>query len=181
MKTHTRTPDRGPISRSGRNVLLMLSAVTALLALACGSQEQFAAPAAGPGTPGTSQTAPQKDAGLKTSLVTRPGRIYALDDLIAAGWKKSRTFETGTLPGATAAALGFFNQKDIEVWVYPAHADALGQGVAAAKEAVGKGADQWTGVAGSVNRYNAYAVAGNLVLLCELDIADCEALIFRLP
>jgi hypothetical protein len=160
------------------NILLTLIAAAAFVAVACGSQDQAAAPAAGPGTP---QTALQQDASLKTSLVTRPEKTYALDELVAAGWKKSRAFETGTLPGATAAVLGFYNQKDIEVWVYPAHADALQQGVPVAEKAVASGADLWTGVAGSVNRYNAFAVAGNLVLLCELDIADCEALIARLP
>mgnify|MGYP001577242863 FL=1 len=175
---HCRDRDGSPARRSGLNVLLMLIAASTLLAAACGSQDQAAAPPAGLGTP---QTSRQQDDSLKTSLVTRPDKTYVLDELVAAGWKKSRAFETETLPGATAAALGFFNQKDIEVWVYPTHADALQQGVAAAEKAIAKEAGQTDYLIPVVNRYHAYAVVGNLVLLCERELATCEAFIARLP
>lgn len=170
-----------PAHLSWRNVVLLVTATSVLVASACGSHERNAAPAAGPGTGGTSQTAPPQDVGPKTSLVTRPDRIYGLDELIAAGWKKSRTFDTATLPGATAAVLGFFNQKDIEVWVYPAHARALLEGVPAAEKAITKEAGQTDYLIPVVNRYFAYAVVGNLVLLCERELATCEALIAKLP
>ncbi len=178
---HSRILDRSPARRRGLNVPVMLSAAFALLAAACGSQDQAAAPAAGTDTPQAAQTARPQDDGLKTSLVTRPDKTYALDDLVTAGWKKSRTFETDTLPGATAAAFGFFNQKDIEVWVYPAHADALQQGVPAAEKAIARKAGQTDYLIPVVNRYFAYAVVGNLVILCERELANCEALLAKLP
>lgn len=177
---HTRILDRSRARRSGLNVLLMLVAAFALLAAACGSQDQAAAPPAGADTPQAAQTARQQDDGLKTSLVTRPDKTYALDDLVAAGWKKSLTFETETLPGATAAALGFFKQKDIEVWVFPSHAAAIEFGVPPAEQVVARDPGPIIYYQ-SANRYAAYAVAGNLVLLCEREMADCEALLAKLP
>jgi hypothetical protein len=101
---------------------------------------------------------------------------------VSAGWKKSRDFDVATLPHATAAAFGFFNQRDIEVWAYPNHAEALEFGVPPAEQAVTrKPGELWISASARAKRYYAYAVAGNLVLLCERELADCEALLTKLP
>ncbi|MSQ35456.1 MAG: hypothetical protein EXR57_06595 [Dehalococcoidia bacterium] len=65
--------------------------------------------------------------------------------------------------------------------MYPSHADALLHGVRPAEQAVARKPGQTDYLIPVVNRYFAYAVVGNLVLLCERGLADCEALIAKLP
>lgn len=113
--------------------------------------------------------------------VVFPGRTLTVDELVAAGYKKSRELSVETLPGATEAWYGFFNRKDIEVRVYESHDAALGLGREPAYAATKKqkrrgGGDRGAGHEG-ITGYNAYLIAGNLVMLCELDVASCEALV----
>ncbi len=112
---------------------------------------------------------------LECSLIANPDGIYSIDDLVAVGYKKSRQFETATLPMAQEAWYGFFNQRDIEVWVYESHEQALEFGVEPAEVAISKRRGQLGGFVQA--RYPAYAVYGNLVMLCQIELATCEALI----
>ncbi|MBM3957106.1 MAG: hypothetical protein FJ313_03545 [Gemmatimonadetes bacterium] len=113
--------------------------------------------------------------------IIRRDRIYAIDDVAAAGFKKSKQYPTETLPHATAAWYGFFNQKDIEVWVYPTHEEALEFGVPPAEDATGRAWRKGGGEKGAGTKamftYGGYMVVGNLVILCELEVANCEALV----
>jgi len=127
-------------------------------------------------------------------------RVHTVDDVVAAGWTKSRQYPVETLPGVSEVWYGFFNQKDIEVRVYPSPEDAREHGVGPAQEAVDRGErsfganrallrlqygheGKWT--TGELSdlvsllrtRYAAYLVADNLVLLCETDLAACEDLV----
>ena len=54
-------------------------------------------------------------------LFVDTGTSYTVDDLVSVGYKKSRLIECEVLPNAQDAWYGFFNQKDIEVWVYESH------------------------------------------------------------
>ena len=62
-------------------------------------------------------------------LITRPGAMYTIDDLLAVGYKKNKQFEEDQVPGANDIWYGFFQQKDIEVRFYDSHASALEFGV----------------------------------------------------
>jgi len=131
-------------------------------------------------------------------------RVHTVDDVVAAGWTKSKQYPIETLPGVSEVWYGFFEGKDIEVRVYPSSEDAREHGIGPAQEAVDSGErsfgdnrallrlqygheGKWT--AGELSdlaatlrtRYAAYMVAGNLVLLCETDLAACENLVGHMP
>ena len=117
-------------------------------------------------------------------LITNATATYTVDDLVSFGYKKSRQIDTELLPNAQDAWYGFFNQKDIEVWVYETHQDALDFGVGPAEEIFGVKRAPKVGISvlpteRFVNKYAAYAVFGNLVMLCESELATCEALIAK--
>lgn len=122
-----------------------------------------------------------REAEQALSVVLAEDRTFTISDLQGAGWKRSKDFSVETLPHARTAAFGFFNQRDVEVWVYDSHDDALRHGRAPADEAIARRPGQTDYLIPVVNRYHAYAVAGNLILLCEVELADCEQLIARLP
>ena len=141
---------------------------------ACGSGD----PGAGVASDQDGQTAatPVDDSG--TSMVLDNGGIYTVGDFEAAGYKKVTQFDLETLPGATDAWFGFANQKNLEIRFYPSHRVALDEGVEPAEIAIGKGAVPWQKQ--PPVRFFAYVVVGNVVMLCELEIATCEAVIDRL-
>ena len=111
-------------------------------------------------------------------------KIYTIDDVSNAGWKKSKEISTETLNGASEAWYGFSKQKDLEIWVYPSNASAIADGVPPADAATGRGKPKpfaEGGISSTRTAYGAYAIVGNLVILCETDVADCLGLIEQLP
>ena len=158
--------------------LVSLAAMLTVLAVlvACGSD-----------SPAATGDEPQiRDAGgagglQEDQLITNASASYTMDDLVGVGFKKSKQFSTETLPGASDVWYGFFNQKDIEVRVYDSHADALEFGVDPAEAAIAKEPGQTDYLIPVVNRYPAYAVVGNMVMLCERQLATCQDLIAELP
>lgn len=110
-------------------------------------------------------------------LITRPGAIYTIDDLVAVGYKKNKQFEVDQVSGANDIWYGFFQQKDIEIRFYDSHAAAVELGVELAEEVIAKKAGQRDFLIPVVNLYPAYAVVGNTVMLCERQLSTCEALI----
>lgn len=108
------------------------------------------------------------------------GGVFGVDDVVAAGWKKSSELSPETLPDAISAWYGFYNQRDVEVRIYESHDVALSSGSAPADEATGRGKPAPFAVGGiSATRtsYTTYAVVGNLILLCEVKIEDCQGLL----
>ena len=103
-------------------------------------------------------------------------RTFTLDDLIAAGWKKSKQYTTENLPGAKEVWYGFYNRKDIEVRVYESAAAAGSQGRGPAEEAVSRPPAS-TDYLNPVSRYKAYLIVGNIVMLCDQEVADCVSLV----
>jgi len=164
--------------------LLFSGAFAVLLIAACGSPEErpTAAPEIGGEAPAEADAAAERAAG-ELFAVVRPDRVYTIDDVVAAGWKKSKQFSTETLPHAEDVWYGFFSRKDVEVRVYASHEDALEHGVPSAEEAVGRVGAQRGGWrlldfgGAAKTKYQAYAVVGNLVMLCETELAVCEGLI----
>lgn len=166
---HSRASER-PISTTGVKLFLWLLFVLLLMGAtaSCGSSDD----SVGSGEPESS--APDEE-GVR--LITRPDASYTIDNLVAAGFKKSKQFEVDTVPGATAVWYGFFQQKDIEVRFYESHSAALDMGVELADEVIGRKAGQRDYLIPVVNLYPAYAVVGNVIMLCERQLATCEALI----
>ena len=116
-----------------------------------------------------------------TSLIIESSTIYSIDDLIDAGWKKDRKFDNSEYPETVEIAYGFFQRKDIEAWVYNSADEAKKFGVNYGEQAVDKKPGQTDYLIPRVNRYHAYVIIGNLMLLCETEILDCQKLIDKLP
>ena len=104
-----------------------------------------------------------------------------MDDLVAVGYKKSKQFDVETVPAAQDVWYGFFNRRGIEVRVYTSYDDALELGADPAEEVIGRKAGQYDYLIPVVNLYPAYMVVGNLVGLCERELAVCRGLIDKLP
>ena len=105
-------------------------------------------------------------------------KTFTTDSFVAAGWKKSKEYDTATVPESTEIWYGFFNRKDIEIRFYQSHESALEHGVPLAEESLQMDAGARIGGVNTVRTgYSAYAVAGNAVLLRELDLSSCETLI----
>ena len=114
-------------------------------------------------------------------LITQPDRVYSVEDFLAIGWKKSKQLDKETLAQSIDAWYGFYMQKDIELRFYDSHEAALAYGVPPAQETIKKDAGARIGAATvwtvNIALYGAYAVAGNVVMMCELELASCETLI----
>ena len=150
----------------------LLPGLLLIAVMACGSGDGSAA---GEGIGG----AGEKAKAFAGRLIANPDGNYSMDDLVSVGYKKSKQFETNTLPNAQEVWYGFFKQRDIEVWVYENHEQAIEFGVGPAEAAILQGRGQDLGPI-VLARYTAYAVYGNLVMLCQLELATCEALIAEL-
>ena len=109
-----------------------------------------------------------------------PTGLFTVDDVVAAGWKKSKELSSETLPDATSVWYGFYKKRDVEVRIYESHETAMDSGTGPADEATGRGKPDRTGEGAGFfttrMSYSTYAIVGNLILLCELDIEDCQGL-----
>ena len=113
-----------------------------------------------------------------SSSIFHADKTFTTDSFMAAGWKKSKEYDTATVPESTEIWYGFFNQKDIEIRFYQSHESALEHGVPLAEQSLQMDAGARIGGVNTVRTgYSAYAVAGNAVMLCELDVSSCETLI----
>lgn len=141
------------------------------------------------------ESGPASGDGPQSKVVQADG-LYALDDFVAAGFKRGKTFDVEGLTGATDAYYGFwgldpYNRKEFEVRFYPSHSDAVEFGTFFAEERVGRDAkikiDEATWKQGlkearactrggqgyvdssncSISRYGDYVVYGNVILVCE--------------
>lgn len=156
-------------------VLLAGIGLLAMVAVACGS-----------GSGGSAASFPQ---------ISASGATYALDDLMALGFKKSRTYPLDGLPGASEAIFGFWripngDPVDFEVRFYNSHDDAVSLGKALAEDGSGDDAilddseatyqhgardrrliighgEGGGGRSGIGPKYADYAIFDNLVMLCQ--------------
>jgi len=74
--------------------------------------------------------------------ITPSDRIYTLDELLAAGFRKSRQYNVEGLPAAVEVWFGFwgpdpYSRKDYEVRFYASHEDAVEQGLDPADRVTG--------------------------------------------
>ncbi len=145
-------------------------------AIACGSDPSDGAPASG----GQPESGGISDFGFETSVIANTSGAYTADDVEAVGWKRSRQLPNDELAGVNEVWFGFFQQKNLEVWVYGSHDDALSLGSPLAQDIVAKTRGVSDGGAGpymkQTTHYAGYGVIGNLLVLCEHDVEVCSDL-----
>lgn len=173
---HSSTRESRKTGRTGlkRMLTLLFPLAVFAFAVACGSDS--GGPAASGGD------ADDSLASVSTTLYV--DRSFTFDDFVAVGWKKSRQFPTDTVPGSTDIWYGFFDQKDIEVRFYNSHEDASTLGVESASSAIDQafreggqvGASNRGAGSSAVTKYKAFAVVGDTVILCELNVDTCRSL-----
>ena len=118
------------------------------------------------------------DTAIDPVQITLPDGVFTADDVAAAGWKKSKELSPETLPGATSVWYGFYQQRDVEVRVYESQSEAIDLGQELADTATNRNKPQSTTLlANTRTSYLSYAIVGNLILLCEVKIEDCQGLI----
>jgi len=126
------------------------------------------------------------DESSATDAIVLTDQFFSTDSFIAAGWKKSKEYDTATVPESTEIWYGFFQQKDIEIRFYASHEAAIEHGVPAAEGSIegavkrSKGGNLLDVSGGSFTGYSDFLVAGNAVLLCEFDRTKCDVLVSTL-
>ena len=122
----------------------------------------------------------------ETASILLSDRDFTPDSFVTAGWKKSKQYDTETVPESSEIWYGFFNQKDIEIRFYETHEAAVEFGVPAATSSIegavkrSKGGKLLDFSGGSFTGYADYLVVGNAVLLCEFDRTRCDQLVANL-
>ena len=122
----------------------------------------------------------------ETASILLSDRDFTPDSFVTAGWKKSKQYDTATVPESSEIWYGFFNQKDIEIRFYETHEAAVELGVPAATSSIegavkrSKGGKLLDFSGGSFTGYADYLVVGNAVLLCEFDRTRCDQLVANL-
>ena len=122
----------------------------------------------------------------ETASILLSDRDFTPDSFVTAGWKKSKQYDTATVPESSEIWYGFFNQKDIEIRFYETHEAAVEFGVPAATSSIegavkrSKGGKLLDFSGGSFTGYADYLVVGNAVLLCEFDRTRCDQLVANL-
>ncbi len=174
-------------SLHNRALATVLMVAVSALSVACG---------AGDGEMGDGQTAPGSGGVAGQPVVADvqrifpDSRVYAAEDLKAAGMKVLNEYEVKEFPGAITAYHGAFNQVEYEVRFYASHTDAVDLGAGPADEVSGPDAvvtgdnvkyqegvthrrlcsraaqTPHSGCSYSA-RYGDYIIKGNMVLLCE--------------
>ena len=153
-----------------KRILLATFTLTLGVLIACGCQNS------------TSEDPSAKE-GVGTSSILLSDRNFTPDAFVKAGWKKSKQYDTTTVPESTEIWYGFFNQKDIEIRFYETHEAAVELGIPAATSSIegavkrSKGGKLLDFSGGSFTGYADYLIAGNAVLLCEFDRTRCDQLI----
>ena len=122
---------------------------------------------------------------LEAVQITLPDGVFTADDVAAVGWKKSKELSPETLPGVTSVWYGFYQQRDVEVRVYESQGEAISLGQELAEVASGRRKPSSMIDSGAITNaqtntrtsYLSYAIVGNLILLCEIKIEDCQSLL----
>jgi hypothetical protein len=151
---------------------LVILTLVSLAIVACGSED-----AASDGSSDVAEGAP---------AIFLADQTFTTDSFAAAGWKKSKEYDTATVPESNEIWYGFFNQKDIEIRFYSSHQDAIEFGVLAAEGSIegavkrSKGGRLLDFSGGSFTGYADYLIVGNAILLCEFDRTRCDELVANL-
>jgi hypothetical protein len=142
--------------------------------------------------------------------ITPSETTFTLDDLLAVGFKKDKTFDVEGLTAATHAYYGFwgidpYDRKEYEARFYGSHSDAVDFGTAFADERTGpdaiikSGESMWEEGAKDaracvrtssnsschLSKYGDYVIYGNMILICQgrdsaTSLEQCGALLEQL-
>ncbi|MBG82465.1 MAG: hypothetical protein CL791_04055 [Chloroflexi bacterium] len=156
--------------------LLVVLATMAITVVACGSSSD------------SSTSDSDSDTDLNPVQIVYPESVFTADDVAAVGWKKSKELSSETLPGVNSVWYGFYQQRDVEVRVYESHSEAISSGQDLADEHTGRRKPSTMIDSGAITNaqtntrtsYLSYAIVGNLIMLCEVKIEDCQDLIDNL-
>lgn len=155
--------------------ILITFALFAIVVFACGSEDSS-----------TDIQNEETAAEASSPAITRTNEVFSTESFVDAGWKKSKQYDTATVPESTEIWYGFYQQKDIEIRFYPTHDLAVSAGIPSAEESIegavkrSKGGNLLDFSGGSFTGYADYIVAGNAVLLCELERTHCDELLANL-
>ena len=83
------------------SITVIIILMTVALLAGCGSSDSAAV---------NSTVESEEDPILKL----QPGGLFTLDNVVAAGWKKSKELSSETLPDATGVWYGFYDQRDVK-------------------------------------------------------------------
>ena len=156
------------------SLLLVVLAAISIPAVACGSSN---------GDESVSDSV--ADTEIDAVQMTLPDSVFTADDVAAVGWKKSKELSSETLPGVSSVWYGFYQQRDVEVRVYESQMKAISLGQELADLHSGRRKPSSMIDSGAITNaqtstrtsYLTYAIVGNLILLCEIKIEDCQGLI----
>jgi len=178
-------------ARSGLAALLFAVALASLVTVACGTEGG----GQGEGAPAKAAKA-EATVAPKVQKILDTGQAFAFDDLLAAGFKKGKTYNVEGLEKAVAAYYGFYgldpyNRQEYEVRFYESHDDAIVYGIPMADEVTGVDTRivetllTWKAHKTEVRqclglgthshhvhscdtpKYADYVVRGNMILMCE--------------
>ncbi len=166
---------------------LLVFSFALLAAIGCGTSGDSFISNDAPAAAGDSAT-------VLANRILSPTGNFTLDDLLAAGFKKSKTYDVSELPSAVEVYYGFFgadtyNRKDFEIRFYASHEDVLSVGVEWADEGTGLEAillqnyQRWDeglrerricaangghhiGKCDNA-KYSDYVIVGNMIMMCE--------------
>jgi hypothetical protein len=156
------------------SLLLVVLAAISIPVVACGSSN---------GDESVSDSV--ADTEIDAVQMTLPDSVFTADDVAAVGWKKSKELSSETLPGVSSVWYGFYQQRDVEVRVYESQMKAISLGQELADLHSGRRKPSSMIDSGAITNaqtstrtsYLTYAIVGNLILLCEIKIEDCQGLI----
>tara|TARA_B100000029_G_scaffold103087_1_gene93588 strand:- start:384 stop:827 length:444 start_codon:yes stop_codon:yes gene_type:complete len=115
-----------------------------------------------------------------TSMITDEDKIYKIEDFKNIGWKQNKKLNNSDFPKTTGIWYGFFNKRDVEIWIYNSHSDVLENGMSYAEEAINKRPTNRDPTNPTEIRYHAYVISGNSLILCEDKIEDCIELLSKI-
>ena len=115
-----------------------------------------------------------------TSMITDEDKIYKIEDFKNIGWKQNKKLDNSSFPKTIGIWYGFFNKRDVEIWIYNSHSDVLENGMSYAEEAINKRPTNRDPTNPTEIRYHAYVISGNSLILCEDKIEDCLELLSKI-
>jgi len=117
---------------------------------------------------------------IETSMIAMEDKIFTIEDFIKIGWKKNKLLDNSQFVNTDSVWYGFFKKRDVEIWIYNSHVNALIDGAPYAEKTVSKRQVQFGQTKGTQIRYNSYAIAGNAMILCENNLDECKDLVSQL-
>tara|TARA_B100001029_G_scaffold177948_1_gene183582 strand:- start:2377 stop:2820 length:444 start_codon:yes stop_codon:yes gene_type:complete len=115
-----------------------------------------------------------------TSMIADEDKIYKIEDFKNIGWKQNKKLNNSDFPKTIGIWYGFFNKRDVEIWIYNSHSDVLENGMGYAEKAINKRPTNRDPTNPTEIRYHAYIISGNSLILCEDKIEDCIELLSKI-